>query len=68
MPCDHHVTILFFLFAYVECNFVCCEIKFDLIDLKTPPVPVHSALGHSEPNELVFIKILQPKLFALGRV
>ena len=20
VPCDHHVTILFFLFAYVECN------------------------------------------------
>ena len=28
VPCDHHVTILFFLFAYVECNFV---VKFDLI-------------------------------------
>ena len=29
MPCDHHVTILFCLFAYVECNFFGCEIKFD---------------------------------------
>ena len=29
VPCDHHVTILFFLFAYVECNFVVA--KFDLI-------------------------------------
>ena len=32
VPCDHHVTILVFLFAYVECNlFVCCKIKFELI-------------------------------------
>ena len=26
---DHHVTILFFLFAYVECNFVVA--KYNLI-------------------------------------
>jgi len=31
VPCDHHVTILFFLFAYVEFNFFCCEIKFDYL-------------------------------------
>ena len=38
VPCDHHVTILFFLFAYVECNFVCCEINKQIL------LEVHSAL------------------------
>ena len=31
VPCDRHVTILFFVFAYVECSVVIA--KLNLIDL-----------------------------------